>query len=146
MLHVRNVIFLAAIAYWIPAFALDEAEIASRVKNDLATEYAECGAYFAVVAEGMRRSLPEGPAKERDLAAWKKFSSGAFQLATALRSEERTIAVAKQATEQIKRLINNSYENLNLAADEYGHRCKVLIEDPKARTQQLIDKEHATSR
>ena len=141
----RSAVFLAAISFCVPASALDEVEIAKRAKNDLAIEYAECGAYFAVVAEGMRRSLPEGTAKDKDIANWQKFSGGAFKLASALRSEERTIAVAKQTTENIKRMINNSYENLAVAADEYGYRCKDLIEDPKARTQYWIDKERSAA-
>ena len=142
---VRRVALLTALAPCAQAAAPDDDEIARRVKTDLATEYAECGAHFAVVAEGLRRSLPEGAARDRDVAAASKFGSGAFKLATALRSEERTIAVAKDTTDRIKRLIDNSFENLARAADEYGYRCRDLIEDPKARTQYWLDRERSSA-
>ncbi len=94
------------------------------VRDDIALEYAECGAYFLLSAEGIRRSLPNGPQREKEVNDWMRLSSNAFERSTALGSSEKTKAAGRLTLENIQRITQRSYENWVIAVAEYGSPAK----------------------
>lgn len=114
----RSLVALVAVAVGSALAASDERSIADLVKEDIALEAAECGAYFAFSAEGIKRSMPDGKEKDKEVADWMRFSSEALNLSTSLGTKERTKAASELAMENIKRITKASYENWTIAAAE----------------------------
>ncbi len=138
---IRVTLFSVALAVCAHATAVDDKELQRLVADDLANEYAQCGAYFVVNAEGMRRSMREGAERDKEVTDWMRLSSRAFGISMNLGSQEKTKAVAKLANEKIKRMMSASYENWSIAAAEYAYLCKDLMDEPAKRAQYWMDQE-----
>jgi hypothetical protein len=139
----RTAMVLALIFVSTALEAADTQEIHKRAIQDLAIEYAECGAYFAYIATGIQRSYPAGAATDKEVADWKNATATALNMASTLDNKDRTMAVVKLTKDKIDRLTKGTYENVAMAQAEYAYRCKDLMDDPKARTKYWVDKERA---
>lgn len=121
--------------------ATSDTETLRLARDDMATEYAACAAYFAFSAEGFKRSLPEGPARDKEVAEWTRFSTVAMRLSAELGSEKKALAMLKLTLEQLKRMTDASFENWTVAAAEYAYLCKDLMDEPRKWVEYWLDKE-----
>ena len=114
----------------------DQQELLRLVKDDLAVENAECGVYFAKVAEGLRHSMPAGKEREKEVADWSKLSKDAFDASRYLIGDQKSLAYMK-----IKRMMNEELEHIAIVQAEYKNLCKDLMDTPKKRWDYWEEKE-----
>ena len=114
----------------------DQQELLRLVKDDLAVENAECGVYFAKVAEGLRRSMPAGKEREKEVADWSKLSKDAFDASRYLIGDQKSLAYMK-----IDRMMNEELEHIAIVQAEYASLCKDLMDTPNKRWDYWMEKE-----
>jgi len=115
----------------IPAASL--AYDGDRAKNNLAHEFAECGAYYMLVAgaPGLAKDTASGLQKHGEKAA--EFSIG-------LSTPDVARARHELATKTMLRELKGTWDNISIINNKYGYACIDLMENPKSRMQYWLDK------
>lgn len=111
------------------ANAFDEA----RAKNNLASDYATCAAYFELVSHA-----PSLSATLRN--TYEQAAQQAFDAATALSGLDVTQARTDLAMKTMQRDVNNTWNNTDVLVRKHGAFCKDLMANPRERFQYWLDK------
>lgn len=104
-----------------------------RARAYFAQELAECGAWYALVAE----------APGLDAITQIRFRAvGTSLVSTAadIASEKWAITQMEVATATIRREMRDSWNNYPVVEKKYGQRCRDLATDPAARRQYWLNK------
>jgi hypothetical protein len=140
------ILLVAAILGSGPLRGADQQDVLRLVKEDLAIENAECGVFFATVAEGLRRSMPAGKERDKEVADWSKAGKDAFEVSRYLIGDQKSLAYIKLGTEKIKRMMNGTFDDLAIVQAEYAYRYKDLTDTPKRRWDYWMQKEMQTEK
>lgn len=100
--------------------------IAAEVTDNIATEYAECAAYFAIVQGAFANS-----GKPAESTKFKAASDKAakFSLISAMRSRSEdmatkvTLARFEMSLKEMQRTIGNNYSNVSLLMNKHSDSC-----------------------
>lgn len=103
------------------------AEEPAAAKHSLALESAECGVYYAVVREGMGRTMSAGDEKRQTLVEFDQMSKSAFEFSRKLVGDELSLAYIKMGTQKIAEMMHRDYEYIAIVAAEYAFPCKSPI-------------------
>ena len=106
-----------------------------RAKNNLAHEFAECGAYYMLVAgaPGIAQDMASGLQKRGEKAA---------EFSIELSSSDVTRARHELAIKTMMRELKGTWDNISIINNKYGYPCIDLMENPKARMQFWLDKKN----
>lgn len=104
-----------------------------RAANNFAHELADCGAYFALVAEapGLDSSTKKALSERGALA---------IMYSTELTSQKLALARFDLALQGMKRDMDSNWANLSVINSKYGYQCQDLLKDPEARMKYWLDK------
>ena len=104
-----------------------------RAKNNLAHEFAECGAYYMFVAgaPSLAQDTATGLQKRGEIAA---------EYSIELSTPDLTRARHELATKTMIRELKGTWDNISIINNKYGYPCIDLMENPKARMQYWLDK------
>lgn len=104
--------------------------------NNLADDYAQCSAYYAVASNGMKNLKKENEVK-RSL----KVAEFMYKLSVQISNEETAMARVQLSIKDHYKTMDNHFKNFSRLILKYGELCKELHEDPKQRLQYWIKKE-----
>lgn len=107
-----------------------------RAKSNLASDFAECIAYYTISAEGLRRSGAEAFL----IDAAEKAASIAFDFGVELSNVEVTGARVELAVKEQTELMHHDYSNFAILINKYGEFCEQLLEHPEDRLQYWLAK------
>lgn len=107
-----------------------------RAKSNLASDFAECIAYYTISAEGLRRSGAEASL----IDAAEKAASVAFELGADLSNLDVTGARAELALKEQTELMRHDYSNFAILINKYGEFCKQLLDHPEDRLKYWLAK------
>lgn len=104
-----------------------------RAKNNLAHEFAECGAYYMLVAgaPGLSPETASGLQKKGEKAA--EFS---IELST----PDLTRARHELAVKTMMRELKGTWDKISIINNQYGYPCIDLMENPEARMRYWLEK------
>lgn len=125
------------------AFAQTPDEMMQRAMNNLAHEYAECSAYFSIVAVAGENS---GDNELRD--SYNSVATMALEYALLVGEdvgllEEAHAARVEIAIEAMAKRINNDTKNISILFRDYGTACQTAMEDIAGRVDYWVDREIA---
>ena len=103
-----------------------------RAISNLASELAECSAYYASLQYALERSQVDGAPAERNALY-------AFALAAEISSAEVTAARVELRTTAMGEEIGGDLSNFAILINKYGQRCKEILEDPEGRLTYWVD-------
>jgi hypothetical protein len=106
-----------------------------RAIANLASDFAECSAYYTIAAEGIKRTGNEDSAK-RVLEA----SERAFDYAVKFSNIKVTEARIKLAFDEQRKEMDHNYSNFAILILKYGEMCKEALESPERRLQYWLNK------
>jgi hypothetical protein len=130
-----------------PAMAQPSAEaLTAEVTENVATEYAECAAYFAIVQGAFASS-----GKPAESAKFKAVSDKAaeFSLLAARQSRAEdmatkvTLARFEMSLKAMQETINNDYSNISLLMNKHSDTCVEGMTDSAAVVKRLADRINA---
>lgn len=104
-----------------------------RARAYFARELAECGAWYALVAEAPGLEMTT---QIRFRAVGTSLVSTAADIA----SESWAMAQMELATATIRREMGDSWRNYPVVEKKYGQRCRDVATDPAARRRYWLDK------
>ncbi len=140
----RVLLGIAATIVTLHAAAQPSAEaMAVEVTDNVATEYAECAAYFAIVQGAF-----QGSVKSVEAAKYKEASDKAANFsvlaAKKSRSEEMatrvTLARFEMSMKSMQKTIDNDYSNISLLMNRYSTPCVEAMTDSAALIKRWTDK------
>lgn len=102
--------------------------------NNLAHEFASCGAFYILITEApdLDQNLKE---QYENMGMMMLFYS------EKLSTEKLAMARAELEMEKMKRDLEGSWNNLSILLNEYAYKCKDLTEKPEERIKYWLDKE-----
>lgn len=120
--------------------------ITDEVTDNIATEYAECAAYFAVLQGALASS-----GKPADSAKFKAASDRAaeFSLISAKQSRSDdmatkvTLARFEMSLKEMQKTIDNNYSNISLLMNKHSDRCTVGLTNSAAFMKRWSDRINA---
>lgn len=120
--------------------------ITAEVTDNIATEYAECAAYFAVLQGALANS-----GKPADSAKFKAASDRAaeFSLISAKQSRSDdmatkvTLARFEMSLRDMQKTIDNNYSNISLLMNKHSDRCTVGLTNSAAFMKRWSDRVNA---
>jgi hypothetical protein len=116
------------------------ADSQKQVFNNLANEFAECAAYFAVMSIAMENSAEPDQAE-----AWNKQRDRALEFAAIVTKQaglkEETVGdrFNMAVQDMNKRIYKNTF-NISILMADYNDRCIEVMTDPKKRAQYWIER------
>jgi len=125
----KSIFLLCSLLLTSTAYSYD----ADRAQSNLASDFAECAAYYAMSVEGLRRAGADTTKAEEAIAA-------AYDLAVKFSNHEVTQARINLSIDEQKKLMNHDFSNIAILIDKYGKFCKELLEKPGNRLQFWLDK------
>ena len=114
-----------------PSFAYD----GDRAINNLASDFCECGAYYTIGAEGLRRT-----GKLEGATSSEGSSKLALEAARKVSRDDTVLARYKLALDEQTTSMNSDYANVSILILRYGSLCKRAMEDPLGRLRYWLDK------
>ena len=105
-------------------------------RNSLASDLAECAAYFTISAVGLERA---GPKKVSD--DYHKAAQVALDLSASMSKPETARARLQLALRSQMRRIDHSYDNIAILMVDYSDQCKAILERPADRLQYWLNKQ-----
>ena len=117
--------------------------ITAEVTDNIATEYAECAAYFAVLQGAFANS-----GKPAESAKFKAASDRAaeFSLISAKQSRSEdmatkvTLARFEMSLKEMQKTIDNNYSNISLLMKKHADSCVEAMTDSSALIKQWTEK------
>jgi len=107
---------------------------AERAKANLASDYAECAAYYLLSSEGLKRA-------GKDTTMVDEAFKAAYDFAVKISNQEVTEARIKLSLDEQTELQGHDFSNFAIVIEKYGKFCKDLLEAPEKRLQFWLDKE-----
>ncbi|MDP2066595.1 MAG: hypothetical protein Q8K38_11570 [Burkholderiaceae bacterium] len=134
---------IATFAVSVHAAAQPTAEaMTAEVTDNVATEYAECAAYFAVVQGAFQSAGKEAEAKKFK-AASDKAARFSLLAASESRSEEMatrvTLARFEMSLKTMQKTIGNDYSNISLLMNKHSESCVEAMTDSSALIKRWTD-------
>jgi hypothetical protein len=132
----------ASIARLVAAQPSAEA-MTAEVTDNVATEYAECAAYFAIVQGAFQSS-----GKATEAAKYKEASdkAAAFSVLAAKRSRSEematriTVARFEMSLKSMQKTIDNNYSNMSLLLNQHSDLCVEAMTDSAAIIKRWTEK------
>ena len=112
-------------------YAYDE----ERALANLASDFAQCSAYYAIAAEGIRRT-----GDEKNVTKVMEASERAYDYAVKFSNQKVTEARIKLAFEEQRKEMDHNYSNFSILILKYGDICKEALESPERRLQYWLNK------
>lgn len=117
-----------------PSFSQpSEKEVLTEIADNISYEYIECGVYFQIAGEGLKKAGNLEFAKKYDDLVDLCYLS-AYQLIVKNREKSMADKVATSRVSMVnssmRKEINNNYSNLSIISDKYLNRCIEIINDP----------------
>lgn len=101
--------------------------------NNLAHDFANCAAYYMLVAKGSGGGHLATNSTEA--------ASQAFDASIQLTSEKLAMARYNMALKSMMHDMNNSFANFSIVINDYADLCKELMENVEARHKYWLQKE-----
>jgi hypothetical protein len=104
-----------------------------RARENLASEAAECSAYFMLIS-----GLPgvDAPISGKAREAFSEL----LKISVALSSEKLTKARLELASEGLFRDLDGKGSNIAIVNNKYGYRCADLLNNPESRLKYWLEK------
>jgi len=140
----RLLSIFAVILVSLEAFAQPSAEaMAAEVSDNVATEYAECAAYFSVVQGAFLNS-----GKTTEAQQYKGVSDKAAEFSLFAARQSRTEEMATRVTlarfemnlKAMQTTIGNNYSNISLVMNKYSDSCVEAMTDSTALIKRWKDR------
>jgi len=112
-------------------YAYDE----ERAITNLASDFAQCSAFYIISAEGLRKT-----GDERLATKFMETSKTAYDYAVKFSNQRVTEARIKLAVDEQTKEIDHNYSNLSILILQYGEICKEALESPERRLQYWLTK------
>jgi hypothetical protein len=119
------------LCFFAPVYGYDE----ERATVNQAYELAECSAFYAIYAEGIKRAGNEKRANNLMGASYRAFDA-AIKLSNLKIAKERM----EMALEEQRKEMNNNYSNSSILSIKYKGICKEALESPDKRLQYWLNK------
>ena len=111
------------------------------IYNNLSLEYTECQHYYLIASEAVKTNDPDSNIIKNFLQSSKLSSELAFMYGQeAGMTVEAMLARTKILVNEMLKPLNNNYANISILLNEYGEKCKSMIETPEVRNQYWINK------
>lgn len=110
------------------------------VMANMATEAAQCIAYFTISAQAMRDADRPGVAARYDIAADRAFDWAMLLAQWAGLKPEAVEATGRLEVEAQMGRIDGNMANISILVADYGHLCKTVLESPEERAVYWIDR------
>ena len=109
-------------------------EIMREAANNVSSELVECGAYFQITSEALRRTGRTASADSyeasSDLALNRAFDAAQIGR-TSQMAEKVTLARYELSVKDMIAEIDNDMSNISILLNKYATRCKMVIERPE---------------
>ena len=140
----RLLSMLATLAVSVHATAQPTAEaMTAKVIDNVATEYADCAAYFAVVQGAFQSTGKETEAKKYKEAS-DKAAEFSLLAAKQSRSEDMatrvTLARFEMSLKSMQKTIGNNYSNISLLMNKHSDSCVEAMTDSSALIKRWTEK------
>jgi hypothetical protein len=106
-----------------------------RAIANLASDFAQCSAYYIIAAEGLKRTGNEDSAKKAFEA-----SERAYDYAVKFSNIKVTEARIKLAFDEQRKEMDHNFSNFSILILKYGEMCKEALESPERRLQYWLNK------
>jgi len=106
-----------------------------RAIANLASDFAECSAYYIIAAEGLRRMAKEDLA-QKALEA----SDTAYVYAIKFSNPKETSARIRSAFDKQRKEMGHDFSNLSILILKYEEMCKGVLESPEKRLDYWLKK------
>ena len=106
-----------------------------RAIANLASDFAECSAYYIIAAEGLRRMAKEDLA-QKALEA----SDTAYVYAIRFSNPKVTAARIRLAFDKQRKEMDHDFSNLSILILKYEGMCKDALESPEKRLEYWLEK------
>lgn len=103
------------------------------IEDTLASEFAECSAYYGVLSQGIEEGN-EAKQKMQDVSVQSMLYAVEFS------NKEVSFARAKLDADRIRQEMHGKYSNGAIIIEKYGKSCKLLLEFPELRIDELMNK------
>ena len=103
-----------------------------RVETNLASDYAECAAYYMFMINSDKK-LKNSPGLNRSAEA-------SYDLAVGFSNNKVTNARIELATDKFIEELGGSLSNAAILINKYGRLCKEILENPDKRIKYRTDK------
>lgn len=142
--YMRRLFLFAATIISLEAIGQPSAEaISAEVTDNVATEYAECAAYFAVV-QGAFQSA----GKANDAKKYKEASDKAAEFSLLAAQQSRPEDMATRVTlarfemnlKAMQKTIDNNYSNISLLMNKHSDVCVEAVTDSSAMVKRWTDR------
>ena len=124
---------VGAIAISGPSFARDPAAVAREATNEVASELAECAAFYAIAAAGMEATIAPDQERYNVVASLKKSAETAIGVSVKLTDPKIAAERINLARQTITRQMQSTWENLSIIVARYKEPCKDRVEAPDKR-------------
>jgi hypothetical protein len=112
-------------------YAYDE----ERAVANLASDFAQCSAYYVIAAEGIRRT-----GDEKNVTKLMEASQRAYDYAVKFSNQKVTEARIQLAFDEQRKEMDHNYSNFSILILKYGNICKEALESPERRLQYWLSK------
>lgn len=106
---------------------------AERAKANLASDFAECAAFYSIGSEGVKRA-------GKDNAKIDEAFDIAYDFAVKFSNQKVTDARIKLSMDEQTELMEHDFANLAILIEKHGKFCKELLENPERGLQFWLDK------
>jgi hypothetical protein len=106
-----------------------------RAIANLASDFAECTAYYIIAAEALRRSAKEVMAHEALEA-----SDRAYMHAIQFSSPKAAAASVRLAFDRQRQEMHHDFSNFPILTLKYGEMCRGALESPEGRLEYWLKK------
>ena len=106
-----------------------------RATANLASDFAQCSAFYIISAEGIRRT-----GNERLAIRFMEASKIAYDYSVKFSNQKVTEARFKLAFDEQQKEMGHDCSNLAILILKYGEMCKDALHSPKKRLQYWLDR------
>ena len=106
-----------------------------RATANLATDFAQCSAFYLISAEAIRRT-----GDERLAIRFMEASRIAYDYSVNFGSQKVTQERIKSAVHELAKEIGHDYSNFPILTLKYAEMCKGALNSPKKRLQYWLDR------
>lgn len=128
-LHLKKVLLLLGLLFFnATAYGYDE----ERAKANLASDFAECAAFYSISLEGFKRT-------GEDTTMVNEAFQTALYFGIQFSNFKVTEARIKLSMDEQTELMGHDFSNFAILIEKYAKFCKELLENPEKRLQFWLD-------
>jgi len=106
-----------------------------RAIANLASDFAECSAYYIIAAEALRRIAKEDLAQKA-----LEVSDRAYAYAIKFSNPKVTAARVRLAFDRQRKEMDHDFSNFSILILKYGEMCRDVLESPAERLEYWLEK------